>query len=76
MIQRKTFWRLAMSRCIARQSLRLSLFVGTLLNLINQGSAIWTGAEIDWTLGILNFFVPYAVATYSAVRNEQRSSDV
>lgn len=54
---------------IAWASLKVSLFVGVLLNLVNQGGALLDGGTIDWGRGILNFLVPYCVASYSAALN-------
>jgi hypothetical protein len=47
-------------------ALRTSVFVGSLLNLINQGDALFGTAPIDlFKLG-LTYVVPFCVATYSA----------
>jgi len=51
-------------------SLRIALVVGTVLNLINQGTAVVAGSGISWFQVILNYLVPYCVASYSAARNE------
>jgi hypothetical protein len=40
------------------------------LNLINQGEAIMTGAGISWLHVVLNFLVPYAVASFSAAKHQ------
>src|SRR6266436_7408803 len=52
---------------IPRRSLGVALIVGTILNLINQGDALLSGAPLDFTKIILTFAVPYCVATYGAV---------
>ena len=57
---------------IAWASLKVSLFVGALLNLVNQGEALLNGGMIDWRRGILNFLVPYCVASYCAAQNAIR----
>lgn len=54
------------------RSARVSLFVGAVLNLINQGSAFWSAAPVNWWHVVLNFLVPFLVATYSAWANESR----
>jgi len=41
--------------------------VGTLLNLIDQGDAIFGAAPVDWVKLMLTFAMPYAVSTYGAV---------
>ena len=45
----------------------VALVVGTILNLINQGDAIFGAAPINWTKIVLTYLVPYAVSTYGAV---------
>jgi hypothetical protein len=52
---------------VPRRSLIVALIVGTTLNLINQGDAIFGGAHLNLTKIILTFVVPYCVATYGAV---------
>lgn len=66
----RDFVRVLLSHHIVINSLRISLLVGTLLNMINQGSQILNGLEIAWELVLLNFVVPYCVASYSAAKNE------
>ena len=50
-----------------RRSLVVALIVGTVLNLINQGDALFGGGHLNLTKIILTFVVPYCVATYGAV---------
>lgn len=57
-------------RHIVINALRVSLVIGALLNVINQGSAFVSGLEIAWGQVLMNFVVPYCVASYSAARNE------
>lgn len=45
----------------------VALVVGTLLNLINQGDAIFAAKSINWTKIVLTYLVLYAVSTYGAV---------
>lgn len=66
----KSLWQALGSARIVRNALRVALVVGTLLNVINQGGAIWSGLAIDWFHVLLNFLVPYCVASYSAARNQ------
>ncbi len=64
-------WRKICVSCVSegvpRRSFVVALIVGTILNLINQGDALLSGAELDFTKIILTFAVPYCVATYGAV---------
>lgn len=57
-------------RGIVINALQVSLVVGTLLNAINQGTEFIRGLEISWSQVLLNFVVPYCVASYSAAKNE------
>lgn len=56
----------ALSPQVVRLALRTALFVGTLLNLINQGEVLLGRAELDLLKLALTYVVPYCVATYSA----------
>ena len=57
---------IASSRPVATLALRASLFVGTLLNVINQGDALFGEAPLVPFKLALTYVVPYCVATYSA----------
>ena len=59
-----------LSRRIAVNALRIALVVGTVLNLINQGEVLFNGGAISWPHLLLNYLVPYFVASYSAAKNE------
>jgi hypothetical protein len=45
----------------------VALVVGTMLNLINQGDAIFGMAPVNWIKIVLTYLVPYAVSAYGAV---------
>lgn len=60
----------ACSGKIVKNSLRIALVVGSILNLVNQGSAILAGTGISWIHVSLNYLVPYCVASYSAAKHE------
>jgi len=47
--------------------LKIAVVVGTVLNLINQGDALVSEADINWAKLMLTFAMPYAVSTYGAV---------
>ena len=55
---------------IAFNALRVAAVVGSVLNLINQGPVIWDGGRVSWVHLVLNYLVPYCVASYSAAKNE------
>ena len=52
---------------VPRRSLWTAAVVGTILNLINQGDALFAGGSLDWTKLLLTYLVPYCVATSGAV---------
>jgi hypothetical protein len=47
-------------------AVRTSLFIGTLLNVINQGDALFGAQSLALGKLLLTYLVPYCVATYSA----------
>lgn len=57
----------AVARGVPRRSFIVALIVGTILNLINQGDALWTGTPIDVAKLLLTYLVPYFVSIYGAV---------
>jgi hypothetical protein len=71
MMQAMPGWRTAlhyaMSDGVPARSFRVALVVGVLLNLINQGDALFSGMPINWLKIVLTFVMPYAVSTYGAV---------
>ena len=66
----KYLLRAARSRKVVLNALRVSLVVGSILNLINQGSALLSGSGVSWPHILLNYVVPYCVSSYSAAKNE------
>jgi len=65
--------RLACTGHIVKNSIRISVVVGTVLNGVNQGEYILMGAGVSWPHVLLNYLVPYCVASYSAAKNELTS---
>lgn len=55
---------------IVRSALKVSLVVGTVLNVINNGEQVWSHHTVNLWQAALNFVVPYCVSSYSAARNE------
>jgi hypothetical protein len=64
-------WKLACSYALSDgvplRSLWVAVVVGTILNLINQGDALFSGRRLDFTRLALTYIVPYFVSTYGAV---------
>ena len=60
-------WQCCTAPGVPRRSLMVAIVVGTILNLINQGDALFGGRPINWLKLVLTFIVPYCVATYGAV---------
>ncbi len=63
----RTLWEYASGGGVPRRSLAAAAVVGTILNLINQGDALFAAKPIDWTKLVLTYIVPYCVTTYGAV---------
>ena len=57
----------AVAEGVPRRSFYVAIVVGTILNLINQGDALFGAAQINWIKIALTYLVPYAVSTYGAV---------
>lgn len=55
---------------IALGAVKVSLVVGSVLNLINNGEHLWTFQTVNVWQVAMNFFVPFCVSSYSAARNE------
>lgn len=67
--------RLMVTPRICRSAMKVSLVVGTVLNIINNGEQLWTLHTVNLWSAMLNFVVPFSVSSYSAARNEaQRRS--
>lgn len=62
-----------MGRAAIVNAIQVSLFVGTCLNVINLGPAIWRGASVEWGKFALNYVVPFLVASYSAARMDRKN---
>ena len=67
--------RLILQPGIARPAMKVSLVVGTLLNVINNGEQLWAGHGVSVWRVALNFVVPFCVSSYSAARNEAQRLD-
>lgn len=52
---------------VPRRSIGVAVVVGTVLNLINQGDALFGVAPVNLVKIVLTYAVPYCVATYGAV---------
>ncbi len=61
-------------REVVRNAIRVALVVGTILNLINQWQALFGEQQWRWGMALLNYIVPFSVASYSAAR--QRLADL
>jgi hypothetical protein len=63
----RLFWVCATTAGVPRRALWVGVIVGSLLNLINQGGALFGGGHINWLKLGLTYVIPYCVATYGAV---------
>ena len=64
------FFQIAWSQHIVINALKVSVVVGSVLNLVNQGENLLHGGTISWLHLLLNYLVPYCVSSYSAAKNE------
>jgi len=62
------FFRAMASRKIAGNGLKVSLVVGTMLNLVNQGEYLLAGQGLMIGHALLNYLVPFCVACYSGAK--------
>jgi hypothetical protein len=63
----RTMTAMAFSDGIPRRAFIVALVIGSLLNLINQGDALFAGRPLDWLKLALTYVVPYCVSTHGAV---------
>jgi len=58
-------------KIIVIDAIKISIIVGTLLNIVNQGDVLFFDFEnISTAKLILTYFVPYFVSTYSSVKTK------
>ena len=64
----KIYCTIAVSRNIVNKALKVSLLVGSALNLINQGDILlaFNFEQINLVKFLLTYLVPYSVTTYTA----------
>ena len=72
----RRWFRLAFSKPILVRSLKVSIVVGTILTLINQGGAILGNEESTGLVAkvILTYLTPYLVSTYASVQSAINTS--
>jgi len=60
---------------LARRAVRVALFVGTVLFLINHGAAVRTGTmtQARWISAGLTYLVPYAVSIHGQYLGQSNS---
>jgi hypothetical protein len=59
-------WEVCFCRPVLRRSIIVAIVVGTIINLINQGDALFTDTNIHWPKIALTYLVPFCVASYGA----------
>jgi hypothetical protein len=65
-VDRERASQIALSPRVVQLALRTSVIVGSVLNLINQGDALFGDAKLNVLKLLLTYLVPYGVATFSA----------
>jgi hypothetical protein len=68
--------RSARQRAVVSGGVKVSAFVGTLLNLVNQGPAILGGMSPNWPGLVMNYLIPFCVSVYSGARIAMRGRAV
>lgn len=66
------FWHTVRQQHILVGALKVSLFVGSVLNLVNQGEGWWHHGTVSWGHVLMNYLIPFCVSSYSAARNETK----
>jgi hypothetical protein len=51
-----------------RRALWVALVVGSVLNVINQGDALFSGGAFDWIKAALTYVVPFFVSLHDAAQ--------
>ena len=57
---------MCLSPKVLKQSVLVSLVVGTILTFINQGDALFSGEGVSMLKVVLTYLVPLLVSTYGA----------
>lgn len=55
---------------IVWSALKVSMVVGTVLKVVNNGDHFWMNHPMNLWQALLNFVVPLCVSSYSAARNQ------
>lgn len=64
------------NRGVMKRAFMVAIVVGTMLNIINQGSNLLTHDVVWWKV-ILTYIVPYCVSTYSsAIERSKRHQPI
>ncbi|NCO47659.1 MAG: hypothetical protein GW808_12530 [Sphingomonadales bacterium] len=64
-----------LSRPVVGNAMRVAIVVGTCLNIINQGGTIWYDGYVDWSRFMINYAVPFLVASYSGAKARKSMCD-
>lgn len=57
---------------VCRSAFKVSLVVGTILNILNNGEQLGANQPVHWWHVGVNYRVPFCVSCYSAACNEAR----
>lgn len=60
---------------IFHRALLVAIVVGTVLNLINQGDAVFTGHAINWLKALLTYLVPFMVSSHGGLTASRWRAD-
>ncbi|WP_289028278.1 nitrate/nitrite transporter NrtS [uncultured Paraglaciecola sp.] len=59
---------MAITKKQLKTAIYISIIVGSLLTLINQGEAFVGDAELNWFKVITTYMVPFCVSMYSSIK--------
>lgn len=65
---RKSFWQLLFCKKSMIRAIKISLVIGSLLTIINQGDMIVAGNTPPLWKIILTYLVPFSVSSYSSAK--------
>ena len=66
-------WKDAWDAGIPQRAMLVALVVGTVLNLINQGDAVFARHPLNWGKALLTYAVPICVSIHGALSAKKRA---
>ena len=70
----KNITRAMLSKRTALTAMKVSIAVGTCLNIINQGHVLFYGGDFSFLKAAMNYAVPFLVSSYSGAKAKQQAA--